>query len=50
MSHISATETPVETALIGYDLINTPPARDDQLERVTQFTQDLVHGNRGEMQ
>jgi hypothetical protein len=26
------------------------PARDDQLERVTQFTRDLVRGNRGEMQ
>ncbi len=36
MSHISAMEMPVETALTSYDLINTPPARNDQLERVTQ--------------
>ena len=50
MIHISATEMPVETALNGYDLINTPPARDDQLGRVTQITRDLVHGNLGEMQ
>ena len=50
MIHISATEMPVETALNGYDLINTPPARDGQLESVTRFTRDLVRGNRGEMQ
>jgi hypothetical protein len=50
MSHISATGMPVETALTSYDLINTPFARDDPLERVTQFTRDLVRGNRGEMQ
>jgi hydroxyethylthiazole kinase-like sugar kinase family protein len=47
MLHIPATETPAELDNVGQP---KGPARDDQLERVTQFTRDLVRGNRGEMQ